>query len=76
MLSHMLCHMKHMTQRTGRFRRHERNGNRTIQSTVLPCWYLQDSLLDQLPPGDVKGAVLTQLSVPVLAPRPVGWVQI
>lgn len=38
---------------------------------------LQESLVDhELSGGEVKGAVLAQLSVPVLTPRPAGWIQI
>lgn len=45
-------------------------------ATVLPS-YLQESLVQyEVFSGEVEGAVLTQLSVPVLTPRPVGWVQI
>lgn len=46
------------------------------QLIVFPN-YLQKSLVHyQVSSGEVKGAVLTQLSIPVLTPRPVGWVQI
>lgn len=43
--------------------------------TVLPH-YLQLSRLNEIFCGEVKRAILTQLSGPVLTPRPVGWVQI
>lgn len=38
--------------------------------------YLQKSFHYQVSRGEVKGAVLTQLSVPVLTPWPVGRVQV
>lgn len=48
----------------------------TLQLIAFPN-YLQKSLVHyQVSGGEVKGAVLAQLSIPVLTPRPVGWVQI
>lgn len=47
-----------------------------LQLIVLPN-YLQKSLVQyEVSSGEVKRAVLTQLSIPVLTPWSVGWVQI
>lgn len=45
-------------------------------TTLFPS-YLQKSLVhDQIFGGEVKRAILTQFSIPVLTPWPVAWVQI
>lgn len=39
--------------------------------------HLQESFVyDQVSGGEVKGAILTELSIPVLTPWAVGWVQV
>lgn len=44
--------------------------------SVLPTYLQTARIHNEIPGGEVEGAILTQLSIPVLTPRPVGWVQI